>query len=225
MSRLTIIVAATKGNGIGVNAGLPWRLPKEMKYFAQVTTSAPEGSQNAVIMGRNTWESIPTKFRPLPKRKNIVISRNATYNLLVKALLRKACQSHCKIRNITDAQVILKDNLKSALSVLDPSTTHAGGTNLHRGFIIGGASMYAESLALPMSATEPIVDRVLLTRILSPEFNECDVLMPDFLTSEATHWKRSTHAELEEWVGFEVPQGEQEEKGVKYEFQMWVREQ
>ena len=86
MSRLTIIVAATKGNGIGVNAGLPWRLSKEIKYFARVTTSAPEGSQNAVIMGRNTWESIPTKFRPLPKRTNIVISRNATYNLLVNSL-------------------------------------------------------------------------------------------------------------------------------------------
>ena len=82
--------------------------------------------------------------------------------------------------------------------------------------------MYAESLALPISSTEPTVDRVLLTRILSPEFNECNVLMPDFLTS---HWKRSTHAELEEWVGFEVSEGEQEENGVKYEFQMWVREQ
>ncbi|KIM48222.1 hypothetical protein M413DRAFT_439942 [Hebeloma cylindrosporum] len=207
MSRLTIIVAATKVNGIGVNARLPWRLPKEMKYFAQVTTSAPEGSQNAVIMGRNTWESIPTKFRPLPKRTNIVISRNATYNL-----------------NTTDAQVLLKDNLKSALSVFDPST-HTGATNLHRGFIIGGATVYAESLALPMSSTEPIVDRVLLTRILSPEFNECDVFMPDFLTSEKTHWRKSTHSDLEEWVGFEVPEGEQEENGVKYEFQMWVREQ
>jgi dihydrofolate reductase len=76
-----------------------------------------------------------------------------------------------------------------------------------------------------MSSTEPTVDRVLLTRILSPEFNECDVLMPDFLNSEVAHWRKSTHAELEEWVGFEVPEGEQEENGVKYEFQMWVREQ
>jgi dihydrofolate reductase len=111
------------------------------------------------------------------------------------------------------------------MSVLDPST-HTSATNLHRGFIIGGASLYAESLGLPVSSTEPTVDRILLTRILSPEFNNCDVFMPDFLkeTSESMQWKRSTHAELEEWVGFEVPVGEQEENGVKYEFQMWVRD-
>ena len=81
MSRLTLIVAATKANGIGANARLPWRLPKEMKYFAQVTSHAPEGRQNAVIMGRNTWESIPKKFRPLPKRVNVVVSRNTAYEL------------------------------------------------------------------------------------------------------------------------------------------------
>jgi dihydrofolate reductase len=81
MSRLTLIVAATKSNGIGQNARLPWRLPKEMAYFAQVTSNAPDGSSNAVIMGRNTWESIPKKFRPLKNRVNIVISRNKDYEL------------------------------------------------------------------------------------------------------------------------------------------------
>lgn len=86
MSRLTIIVAATKANGIGVNAGLPWKLSKELKYFAQATTNAPDGRQNAVVMGRNTWESIPAKFRPLPRRKNIVVSRNTRYDLFVNPL-------------------------------------------------------------------------------------------------------------------------------------------
>lgn len=81
MSRLTLIVAATKSNGIGLNGGLPWKLPKEMAYFAQVTSNAPEGRVNSVIMGRNTWESIPKKFRPLKKRVNIVISRNKDYEL------------------------------------------------------------------------------------------------------------------------------------------------
>jgi dihydrofolate reductase len=111
------------------------------------------------------------------------------------------------------------------MTVLDPLAP-TSATNLHRGFIIGGASLYAESLTLPVSSTGPIVDRILLTWILSPEFSECDVFMPDFLkeTSETTQWKRSTHAELEGWVGFEVPMGEQDENGVKYEFQMWVRD-
>lgn len=79
MSSLTLIVAATAANGIGQGARLPWRLPQEMAYFARVTSSAPEGSTNAVLMGRNTWESIPPKFRPLKNRVNVIISRNAEY--------------------------------------------------------------------------------------------------------------------------------------------------
>jgi len=81
MSRHTIIVAATKSNGIGANSRLPWRLSKEMKYFVQVTSTAPEGLQNLVVMGRNTWESIPKKFKPLARRLNVVVSRNPSYDL------------------------------------------------------------------------------------------------------------------------------------------------
>ena len=81
MTRLTLIVAATRNNGIGQNSQLPWRLAKEMAYFKRVTTNALEGSMNAVVMGRNTWESIPQRFRPLDKRLNIVISSNKNYQL------------------------------------------------------------------------------------------------------------------------------------------------
>ncbi len=81
MTHLTLIVAATRTNGIGQNAQLPWRLAKEMAYFKRVTTTAPDGSMNVVIMGRNTWESIPQKFRPLAKRLNIVISSDKQYEL------------------------------------------------------------------------------------------------------------------------------------------------
>ena len=82
---LIVIVAATKANGIGVNGRLPWRLPGDMAYFARITSNAPEGYTNAVIMGRKTWESIPLKFRPLPKRVNLVISRNCDYDLYVRS--------------------------------------------------------------------------------------------------------------------------------------------
>ena len=80
MASITLIVAATLANGIGQSARLPWRLPQEMAYFARVTTAAPEGSVNAVIMGRNTWESIPAKFRPLPRRVNAVVSRSKDFD-------------------------------------------------------------------------------------------------------------------------------------------------
>jgi len=88
MLRLTVIVAATKNNGIGQNSTLPWRLPKEMKYFAHATSVAPDGKVNAVIMGRNTWESIPEKYRPLSNRANHIISRNKDYELFVSFSLR-----------------------------------------------------------------------------------------------------------------------------------------
>jgi dihydrofolate reductase len=58
---------------------MPWRLSKDMQYFKNVTSTAPEGKRNAVIMGRKTWESIPVKFRPLTDRINVVITRNPSY--------------------------------------------------------------------------------------------------------------------------------------------------
>jgi dihydrofolate reductase len=83
MTPATLIVAATTANGIGIVEGatakLPWRLPKEMAYFARVTTAAPLGKQNAVVMGRRTWQSIPLRFRPLNHRLNVILSRNEVF--------------------------------------------------------------------------------------------------------------------------------------------------
>ncbi|KAF5314061.1 hypothetical protein D9611_006789 [Ephemerocybe angulata] len=210
MSRLTIIVAATKSNGIGQNGQLPWRLPKEIKYFAQVTSNAPEGTQNAVIMGRNTWESIPKKFRPLPNRLNVVITSNAEYSL--------------GTADEAQTSAVTANSLEAALERLNsPSSTKS----IHRGFIIGGAHLYRETLKLaaPSSsapASQPYVDRVLLTRVISPDF-DCDVFMPE-ISETSGKWVQASHAELQEWVGVPVVEGVQEEKGVQYEFQMWTRE-
>jgi dihydrofolate reductase len=98
--------------------------------------------------------------------------------------------------------------------------------SISRAFIIGGASLYAESLALPPASSLGFVDRILLTRILSPAFDECDVFMPDFLggTEGGNGWKMAAHEALQAWVGFEVPEGVQEENEIRYEFQMWTRE-
>jgi len=207
MSRLTIIVAATKTNGIGQNGRLPWRLPKEMAYFARVTTNAPVGSMNSVIMGRKSWESIPSKFRPLKERVNVIISRNEGYELFPT-----------EVDNSSKAPKQLASSLTDAITHL---STHP---SIHHNFIIGGSSIYKSALALTPSDTI-YVDRVLLTRILEPEFGECDTFMPDFIAKEeeGRRWERKEHAELSTWVGFDVPEGVQEENGVKYEFQMWVR--
>ena len=56
---------------------MPWKLPGDMAYFKELTTRTADASkQNAVVMGRKTWESIPAKFRPLPGRVNVVLSRS-----------------------------------------------------------------------------------------------------------------------------------------------------
>lgn len=68
--RVSLIVAASANNVIGVRGELPWRLPVDLRRFKQVTTGKP------IIMGRLTWDSIG---RPLPNRRNIVISRNPDF--------------------------------------------------------------------------------------------------------------------------------------------------
>ncbi|KAJ8311353.1 hypothetical protein KUTeg_010708 [Tegillarca granosa] len=74
--RLNLVVAACNNRGIGVKGQLPWRLKKDMQFFKNVTTETKDpDKQNAVIMGRITYFSIPEKFRPLAKRKNIILSR------------------------------------------------------------------------------------------------------------------------------------------------------
>ena len=68
--------------GIGLQGNLPWKLRSEMKHFTRMTKmTSNETMQNAVLMGRKTYESIPLKFRPLPDRLNVVVSRQENYNL------------------------------------------------------------------------------------------------------------------------------------------------
>lgn len=71
--KCSLIVAMGKHREIGKNNELLWHLPRDMKFFKETTTGS------AVVMGRKSWESIPKKYRPLPNRKNIVISRNNDY--------------------------------------------------------------------------------------------------------------------------------------------------
>ena len=81
MSKISIIAAASKNLVIGKDNDLPWNLPSDLKSFKRIT----EGS--FVIMGRKCWESIPEKFRPLPKRDNIVISRDNNYEAFGAAVI------------------------------------------------------------------------------------------------------------------------------------------
>jgi dihydrofolate reductase len=72
------IIAAVSDNGIiGRNGEIPWRLPDDLKWFKRVTGSSP------VVMGRKTYESLPSRFKPLPGRENIILSRHQYTDLPV----------------------------------------------------------------------------------------------------------------------------------------------
>ena len=77
MKKLNIIVAVDKNNWIWKGWELPWHISADLKYFKSMTSTSPDESKlNALIMGRNTWQSIPYTYRPLSGRLNIVLSRN-----------------------------------------------------------------------------------------------------------------------------------------------------
>ncbi|MEX0956772.1 MAG: dihydrofolate reductase [Rhizobiaceae bacterium] len=68
---VSIVVAIAENGVIGLDNGLPWRLSTDMKRFKALTMGKP------IVMGRKTWESMPK--RPLPGRRNMVVTRNAAY--------------------------------------------------------------------------------------------------------------------------------------------------
>lgn len=105
---ISLIAALTKNRVIGRDNGLPWHLPDDMKYFMQTT------KEHTVIMGRRNYESIPEKFRPLPNRTNIVVTRQKDF---------KAPQ--CKVVHSVEEAIELAKN-----------------ANEQEIFIVGGAEIY-----------------------------------------------------------------------------------
>jgi dihydrofolate reductase len=70
---LALIAAVARNGVIGHDNRLLWKLPEDMRHFRSLTMGHP------VVMGRKTWDSLPERFRPLPGRRNIVVTRNAAW--------------------------------------------------------------------------------------------------------------------------------------------------
>jgi dihydrofolate reductase len=111
-AELVLIAALARDRVIGKGNRLLWHLPEDMKHFKSLTQG------HTVIMGRKTWESLPEKFRPLPGRQNIVISRNPDYDA---------------------AGATVVTSLEEATRV---------GVGRTAMFVIGGAEIYALALPL-----------------------------------------------------------------------------
>ena len=126
VKHFNVVVAATQQqNGIGIDNSLPWgrNLPSDMAEFKRLTTATKEQQkQNAVIMGRKTWLSIPQKSRPLSNRLNIVLSRQD--------------------EKVHDFQF---KSLQSALSFLETKDA-----DIDQIFIIGGSQLFKEAFNSPL---------------------------------------------------------------------------
>lgn len=101
-----------RGRVIGAHNALPWHLPEDLAHFRAATRGHP------VVMGRKTWDSLPPRFRPLPGRRNVVVTRNTAWQA-------------------EGAEVA--HSLEAALAL-------AAGSE--RVFVIGGAELYAAALPL-----------------------------------------------------------------------------
>lgn len=118
MKTFDIVVAADLKLGIGKDGRLPWKLSADLRYFKEITTGNGQ-LQNAVIMGRKTWESIPDNRRPLPKRLNVVLTHVGNYAV--------------------PDEVLIAPSLDKALELLEKMP-------IEKCFVIGGGQVYAEAL-------------------------------------------------------------------------------
>ncbi len=110
--RASLVAAVARGGVIGRGGAIPWRLPGDMQRFRELTTG------HAVVMGRKTWDSLPERFRPLPGRRNVVVTRNPDWH--ADGAERAG-------------------SLDEALSMLEDEA---------RVFVIGGAEIFAAALPL-----------------------------------------------------------------------------
>ena len=120
---IALIYARAANGVIGKDNQLPWHLPEDMAHFKQLTQGAP------VIMGRKTWDSLPPRFRPLPGRSNIVVTRQPDWS-------QNGAQR--------------APSLREALQFCEQSATV---------WVIGGAQIYAEALPLAHRLEVTEIDR------------------------------------------------------------------
>ncbi len=71
--KLAVIAAVARNGAIGLAGTMPWQLKADLAHFRRTTMGCP------VVMGRKTWDSLPAAFRPLPGRRNVVVTRSADW--------------------------------------------------------------------------------------------------------------------------------------------------
>ncbi len=138
--KVSLIVAMDSNRGIGKNNDLMWHLPADMNFFKETTKN------QIVVMGRKNYDSIPEKYRPLPNRLNVILTRNKDFKA-----------DNCLVFNTFDACL-----------------THFEQENERKVFIIGGGEIY--KMALDSNRLNEMfityVDGVFDADTFFPEFDE-----------------------------------------------------
>ena len=132
--QLNLIFARAANGVIGANNRLPWHLPEDMAHFKRNTLGCP------VIMGRKTWDSLPPKFRPLPGRLNVVVTRQTDW---------------------TAEGAVAAHSLEAACAVCPPDST---------AWVIGGSEIYAQALALASTALVTDIEASYEGDAYAPQF-------------------------------------------------------
>lgn len=135
MTKVAIVAAVARGGVIGRGGTIPWRIQEDMGRFRDLTMGRP------VVMGRRTWDSLPKRFRPLPGRRNIVVSRNSEWH---------------------------GEGAERAASLQDAL---AGLASEPRVFVIGGAELYAEALVLADELLLTEIDDEIQGDVFFPPFD------------------------------------------------------
>ena len=120
--KVGLIWAQSRNGVIGKDGVMPWHLPEDLAHFKRTTLSHP------VIMGRRTWDSVPPRFRPLPERRNIVVTRQGDWHQI---------------------------GAKTALSLREALQFCESSGNV---WVIGGAQIYAQALPLADSLVVTEID-------------------------------------------------------------------
>lgn len=150
-----LVAAHDRAYGIGCNGALPWYFRKDLKYFSRLTQS---GKRNIVVMGRNTWESIPKRYRPLPGRTNVIVSST----LHAKVASGEWCPTEgIHVCPTFDEMLLCIEDIKSKATKV---------------WFIGGQRIYGEALQ------RGIIGKLYLTHVHGI-FTDCDT----FLDSSKIH--------------------------------------
>ncbi len=132
--KLHLILARARNGVIGHKGAMPWHLPEDLAHLQRTTMGCP------VIMGRKTWDSLPPKFRPLPGRLNVVVTR----------------QPNWQAQGAVGAE-----SLAHAIALCSAHATV---------WVLGGAQIYAQAMPLAASAVVTEIDADFDGDAFAPQF-------------------------------------------------------